>query len=176
MQDLLRPVLEQIGKLWSRVDLSPVIRWGTVTQASPLRVQLDGDEDPLTITPQNAAGELRVDSRVLCVEQHRRVIVVKASGDRAAWASASGTVPSASVGADATVTTAVTFPVGRFTSPPVVIASAVAGAASYLYVSVESVTTTSFVLRRSVGAERGSGFSLGAAWQATQMTAGSASG
>ena len=45
MQDLLRPIIEQLDKLWTRVDLTPVIRWGTVTQADPLRVQRGGDAE-----------------------------------------------------------------------------------------------------------------------------------
>jgi len=82
LQDLLRPVLGQIEKLWARVDLTPVIRWGTVAQASPLRVTLDGDAVPLPLTPQTALPSLRVGDRVLCVEQHRRVIVIQAAGLR----------------------------------------------------------------------------------------------
>lgn len=79
MQDLLRPIVEQLEKLWTRVDLTPVIRWGTVTQADPLRVQLDGDAEPLPLTPQTTLRELRAGDRVVCVEQHRRVLVVQAA-------------------------------------------------------------------------------------------------
>ncbi|MGU3424037.1 hypothetical protein [Microbacterium paraoxydans] len=82
MQDLLRPIIEQLDKLWTRVDLTPVIRWGTVTQAGPLRVQLDGDAEPLPLTPQTTLPDLRTGDRVVCVEQHRRVIVLQAAGLR----------------------------------------------------------------------------------------------
>jgi len=76
MGDVLRPVLDQIGKLWARVNLMPVVRWGTVTQASPLRVRLDGDADPLPFTPATTVRGLRPGNRVVCVEQHRRITVI----------------------------------------------------------------------------------------------------
>ena len=46
MKDLLKPVLDQLAKLWAAVDRKPTFRWGTVSQATPLLVQLDGDIDP----------------------------------------------------------------------------------------------------------------------------------
>lgn len=38
--------------------------WATVTQASPLRVKLDGEDDPLDITPDSLVGGLAVGQRV----------------------------------------------------------------------------------------------------------------
>lgn len=73
-------VLKKIAELGSRIDLMPKIRWATVTQASPLRVQMDGDAEPLTITPQTVVRGLSVGARVVCVEQHRRVLVVAGNG------------------------------------------------------------------------------------------------
>lgn len=78
MSDPLKPILDQIAKLWGKVDLIPVIRWGSVTQTTPLRVRLDGDADPLPFTPSSLISGLTVGARVVCVEQHRRVIVVTA--------------------------------------------------------------------------------------------------
>ena len=85
MSDLLRPVLDQISKLWGRVDQMPVVRWGTVTAASPLRVVLDGNTDPLPFAPQSLVRTLQVGNRVLCIEQHRRVIVVDLAGNPVEW-------------------------------------------------------------------------------------------
>lgn len=79
MVDLLAPVLNQIHKLWARVDRMPVVRWATVVQVSPLRVMLDGDLEVLPFTPATTVHGLPVGARVVCVEQHRRVIVVSAA-------------------------------------------------------------------------------------------------
>lgn len=87
MSDLLRPVLDQISKLWGRVDQMPVVRWGTVTAASPLRVVLDGNADPLPFAPPSLVKGLQVGNRVLCVEQHRRVIVIEVAGNPIEWMS-----------------------------------------------------------------------------------------
>jgi len=79
VSNVLDPILTQISKLWSRVDVMPTMRWGTVLQASPLSVQLDGDTVPLPFPPASAISPIRVGARVLCVEQNRRVIVVSAN-------------------------------------------------------------------------------------------------
>lgn len=78
--NMLRPVLDQVGKLWNRVDLMPVVRWGTVVAANPLRVTLDGDDGPLPFAPVSAIGKLVTGERIVCVEQHRRIIVVQSAG------------------------------------------------------------------------------------------------
>ena len=88
--DILRPILDQLAKIWARLNLMPVIRWGTVTQADPLRVQLDGDTEPLLFTPQNPLGKLNVSQRVLCVEVHRRVIIIQKKHDDTGWVDLSG--------------------------------------------------------------------------------------
>lgn len=79
----LRPVLDQIRKLWDRVSLMPVVRWGTVTAGTPLRVILDGSTEPLPFSPQSTIVGLTAGDRVLCVEQHRRVIIVQRAGQPA---------------------------------------------------------------------------------------------
>ncbi|WP_146114392.1 hypothetical protein [Microbacterium sp. MYb72] len=78
MTNILDPVLAQIGKLWARVDVMPAVRWGTVTDTTPLAVQLDGDAAPLPFPPASAIFPLREGARVLCVEQNRRVTVISA--------------------------------------------------------------------------------------------------
>lgn len=51
--------------------------WATVTQASPLRVQLDGDSSPLLASPDTLvhATDLAVGDRVRCELTNRRLIV-----------------------------------------------------------------------------------------------------
>lgn len=105
---MLRPVLDQISKLWARVDLMPVVRWGTVTSGDPLRVMLDGSTEVLPFAPQTTVQGLVTGDRVVCVEQHRRVIIVARAGSQRG----AGVIPasvavdtgSASVAPDGTVT------------------------------------------------------------------------
>lgn len=122
----------------------PVIRWGVITQADPLRVQLDGDADPMVLTPMTIVGGLRVGDRVLCVEQHRRVIVLgRAKG--APFLSGESEVTSSFP--------TITFPAGMFTQPPKVVAQLISGAAADIGVSimVTNVTVSGFQCRHSAG-------------------------
>lgn len=64
------------------VDSPPPFRWATVTQASPLRIRLDGDSVELPMTPENLAGSVGVGSRVLVQLFGRRVLVVSVSTGR----------------------------------------------------------------------------------------------
>jgi hypothetical protein len=57
-----------------------VTRWATVTQASPLRIKLDGDTDPLDITPDTLVAGLAVDDRVMVARFGRRLVVVGKAG------------------------------------------------------------------------------------------------
>lgn len=49
--------------------------WGTVTQASPLRVRLDGDTVALTVTPDPLTVGLVTGDRVYCQIRGRRLVV-----------------------------------------------------------------------------------------------------
>ena len=74
MTDLLKPIKDQIAKLWTALDGKPVMRWGTVFTASPLTVLLDpGMGDPAPA--RSAAGSHAVGDRVYCAEQNRRVVI-----------------------------------------------------------------------------------------------------
>ena len=53
-----------------------VPKWGVVTQASPLRVQLAGDAEPLAVTPKALVAGLVAGNTVWCVLQGRDLIVV----------------------------------------------------------------------------------------------------
>lgn len=79
--NVLDPILAQISKLWSRVDLMPTLRWGTVNQVSPLQVTLDGDAAALPFPPQSAVQGLAIGARVVCVEQNRRVVAIASSSE-----------------------------------------------------------------------------------------------
>ncbi|MGV3564220.1 MAG: hypothetical protein ACO1ON_13160 [Nocardioides sp.] len=50
-------------------------QWATVTQASPLRVRLDGEPNPLPVTPESLVQGLVVGQRVWCQIRGRRVVV-----------------------------------------------------------------------------------------------------
>ncbi|WP_136051206.1 hypothetical protein [Microbacterium sp. K36] len=130
-------MLEQISKLATRVDLTPVVRWGTVTQTVPLRVRLDGDTEPLPLSPQNAVGTVWIGERVVVVEQHRRVVIVAAPSPP----SVRGKVVCAASGV-----TTVTLPAGKFPVVPHMSATPVmnslVGAAH-----ITGLTTTSFEVR-----------------------------
>lgn len=58
--------------------------WATVTQASPLRIRVDTDTDPLPFTPQSNVSGLVVNDRVLVLfmanaipsNRARRVVII----------------------------------------------------------------------------------------------------
>jgi hypothetical protein len=71
----------------SKPDQPDVHIWATVTQASPLRIRLDGESDPLPFTPDKICGSLVLADRVLVLlmanasptsRSHRVVILDKA--------------------------------------------------------------------------------------------------
>ena len=65
----------------SREAPTSSFRWATVTQASPLRVRLDGDTLALPITPDTLVAGLAINNRVWCQIYGRRLILLgKAQG------------------------------------------------------------------------------------------------
>ena len=78
------PILAALRKLAGKVDATPVMLWGTVTQATPLMVTLDGAIDPsgapVAVPAQSADGPVTVGQRVYCVRQSRRVIIIDDPG------------------------------------------------------------------------------------------------
>lgn len=172
--DVLRPVLDQIGKLWARLDMMPVVRWATVTQASPLRVRMDGDTEAMVLTPMTLVNGLRASDRVLCVEQHRRVIVLgRSKGLGVPYAMSQGRSYVTPVPDEPTAVT-VTFPAGRFTSIPrvqVTAASQFPGTQTLgVGTSGTTATGTTIYLTRTNDTE------TGIDWLAVQMTSGGADG
>lgn len=56
--------------------------WGTVTQANPLRVMLDGDSSEVPVTPATLVSGLAEGHRVWCVLAGRQLVIIgKESGD-----------------------------------------------------------------------------------------------
>lgn len=55
-------------------------RWGTITQLSPLRVKLDGDDTALPVTPSTLVRGLVVGSRVWCALVGRQLVIVGSYG------------------------------------------------------------------------------------------------
>lgn len=163
---MLRPVLDQIEKLWARVDLMPVVRWGTVTATGPLRVLLDGSAEPLPFAPQTTVQGLATDDRVVCVEQHRRVIVIARARTFAPKGMLTGTVPKQEVTSQNVAHVPVAFPAGLFTEPPVVVAT-VWGDARDTTANVDDITTEGCVIR--LGSVSDVTRTIGAHWHATQM-------
>lgn len=78
--DLLIPVRPESGERWT---------WATVINGNPLRIRLDGDEDPLDITPDCLYAEPVAGQRVWAQLVGRRVIV---HAPTRGGASADGTV------------------------------------------------------------------------------------
>lgn len=75
---------DSLDLLIPETPVTQVSIWATVTQASPLRVHLDGDPGPLPLTPDTLVGGLEVANRVLVLlitnnqpeRKSRRVIVM----------------------------------------------------------------------------------------------------
>lgn len=54
--------------------------WATVATTNPLTVRLDGDDDPLELTPVNLAGKLSVGNRVWAQMAGKRVVILGLNG------------------------------------------------------------------------------------------------
>lgn len=123
-------------------------RWATVTQASPLRIKVDGESTALPFTPITLVQGLAVNDRVWVsfptnknpAFRGRRVIIIgKANGPKMA----SGQV-TINPTANTPTSGAVTFPSGLFSAAPVVIATAQSSLpeSEVREVTVQSVTST----------------------------------
>lgn len=73
-------LMSVVAGLRDRLDAMPLFRWATVVGVRPLRVQLDGDETPLSADPVNLAGGLVRGSRVWTVSVNRRLHILGAPG------------------------------------------------------------------------------------------------
>ena len=81
MKDPLAPIKEQLHKLWAALEPKPDIKLGTVTGTAPLMVAVDGDldtnGDPVP-APAVSLIAHTVGQRVICAEQHRRLLIIQA--------------------------------------------------------------------------------------------------
>lgn len=50
--------------------------WATITQSTPLRIRIDGESEPLDLTPDSLTSDVTVGKRVWCQFHGRRVIVI----------------------------------------------------------------------------------------------------
>lgn len=73
-------LMNVVAGLRDRLDAMPLFRWATVVGTRPLRVQLDGDETPLSADPVNLAGDLARGARVWTVSVNRRLHILGAPG------------------------------------------------------------------------------------------------
>lgn len=77
---LIDPLLDRIQDIKASMSGQLVLRWGTVTQESPLRVRLDADTDPLPFKPMTLVAGLDVGDRVQVALQNRRATVIGRGG------------------------------------------------------------------------------------------------
>jgi len=80
IENALEPLVDRVLDLKAVTDGMVQLRWGTVAQGSPLRVRLDGDEDPMSLTPATVVPALTSGERVMCAIQHNRVTVLAVAG------------------------------------------------------------------------------------------------
>lgn len=69
-------LLRFIESLVAKIAAKPEFRWATVTGVKPLRIRLDGDEEPLEGKPSTVVRGLAVGERILVAIQSRRVTVI----------------------------------------------------------------------------------------------------
>lgn len=80
MNDPFSALRHRIDALAARIRAAPHAEWGVITQASPLRVRLDGDAEPLLGTPSTLVSGLRVGDRVQAMIQNRKVTILGRGG------------------------------------------------------------------------------------------------
>lgn len=77
---LIQPLVDRVQDAIAQAAMGVTLRWGTVTQADPLRVRLDGDMAEIPFKPATVVQGLSVGDRALCATQHRRVTVLGSLG------------------------------------------------------------------------------------------------
>ena len=87
MSSRFGPIIKRMRRLKALIEKKSEVRLGTVAQLSPLMVFLDGDidtdeasptfGDPIA-TPATSLVTHTVGQKVICAEQHRRVLIIQA--------------------------------------------------------------------------------------------------
>jgi hypothetical protein len=85
--DGLLGIVQRLAHRVRRLETSGSIapRWATVTSDSPLMVRLDGEVDPLAVTPETLVSDLRIGERVRLHLEGRLAIVTGRAGGGATW-------------------------------------------------------------------------------------------
>lgn len=159
--DTLGPLVDRIAQLQAAQRGTPHFEWGTITNAAPLAVRLDGDAMPLLGTPSTTVRGLRIGDRVRVEIQNRQVTIMGAAGGdppppiRTLWTGATymhGTQT-------ATLSELVS---SQDRGIELVFSEYISGAAS------NTGFVTAFVSKAAVAAHPGNGFSFGiqSAWGA----------
>lgn len=76
----LAPIVAEIRRLRERITRAPRFVWATVTATNPLRIQVDGDTDPLAGTPSRTVSTPSTGTRVFCVIQNGRCTIIGTAG------------------------------------------------------------------------------------------------
>lgn len=146
--------------VWNPVAAELSVIEGTPA-VSPVKPSADGFA-PLFTVRVNAGDGMIIAGQV---EPDFQTTALAGSGDLPA-AIAVGVIAESHISGMSTIITPVTFPVGMFDAPPVVIATPIATAAAGIDVSVSDVTAEGCNIRRSVDGTRPGGYPVGASWQA----------
>lgn len=80
MKDLLAGIVRQLVDIKAALSLVPSSRWATVTQASPLRITLDGDTSALADSPFCLIPKPKVGDRVSVIVANRRATIIGVPG------------------------------------------------------------------------------------------------
>lgn len=80
MKDLLAGIVRQLVDIKAALSLMPSLRWATVTQASPLRIILDGDNTSLADSPFCLIPKPKAGDRVSVIVANRRATIIGVPG------------------------------------------------------------------------------------------------
>jgi len=122
-EDAFAGLVQRMESLQARLDETPVLSWGTITQADPLRVCLDGSTAELPITPDTLSGGLRAGERVMLMRTGTRLTVLTVASPIGRALVDAGTVTITPSAADTPTGVTVSFRAGLFPTAPHVVVS-----------------------------------------------------
>lgn len=124
--------------------LLPAWRWGTVTNLSPLTVELDAEQGTLTHIGSTVGGLTSGDRVEIRTWRSRSLITGRAGG--ASRAVLAGSVVITPTAADTVTTVTVPLPAGAFAVPPVVTVTANTAVPHTVAVGVGTPTVDGFTI------------------------------